>query len=48
MKRIKKAVLLRLDVQGEKRTKTHLVGVQKIAVRANFHRCDELLKVLKN
>jgi len=32
MKRIKEAVLLCLEVQGEKRTKMHLVGVQKIAV----------------
>ena len=32
MKRIKEAVLLCLEVQGEKRRKMHLVGVQKIAV----------------
>jgi len=32
MKRIKEAVLLCLEVQGKKRAKTHLVGVQKIAV----------------
>ena len=32
MKRIREAVLLCLEVQGEKRPKTHLIGVQKIAV----------------
>ena len=32
MKRIKEAIQLCLEVQGEKRPRTHLVGVQKIAV----------------
>ncbi|MBA4371523.1 MAG: hypothetical protein C0402_01535 [Thermodesulfovibrio sp.] len=32
MKRVKEAIQLCLEVQGEKRPKTHLVGVQKIAV----------------
>ena len=32
MKRIKEAIQLCLDVQGEELPKTHLVGVQKIAL----------------
>ncbi len=32
MKRVKEAILLCLEVQGEKRHRTHLVGVQKVAV----------------
>ncbi len=32
MKRIRKAIQLCLEVQGEKRGKTHLVGVQNVAV----------------
>jgi predicted RNase H-like HicB family nuclease len=32
MKRIKEAIQLCLDIQGEERPKTHLVGVQKVAV----------------
>ena len=32
MKRIKEAIQLCLDVQGGKQSKTHLVGVQKVAV----------------
>ena len=32
MKRIKEAIQLCLDIQGEERPKTHLVGVQKFAV----------------
>jgi predicted RNase H-like HicB family nuclease len=32
MKRIKEAIQLCLDVQGERQPKTHLVGVQKVAV----------------
>ena len=32
MKRIKEAILLCIEVQTEKRPRTHLVGVQKVAV----------------
>ena len=32
MKRIKEAIQLCLDIQGEERPKTHLVGVQKVEV----------------
>jgi predicted RNase H-like HicB family nuclease len=32
MKRIKEAIQLCMDVQGEGRPKTHIVGVQKVAV----------------
>jgi len=32
MKRIKEAIQLCLDVQGEEQPKTHLVGVQKVAI----------------
>jgi len=32
MKRVKEAIQLCLEVQGEQYPKTHLVGVQKVAV----------------